>query len=125
VFGDDRAGGDDGTGPNAAVVEDPRANADKAFVLNHAAVYRGVMADGNPVSHDDRIEVPLAVENGAVLDVGVGADANGIDVTAEDGIHPDGGVGAEGDVPNELCGQIDVAGIVKPGLVSLVIPDHG
>jgi hypothetical protein len=24
-----------------------------------------------------------------------------------------------------LCGQIDVAGIVKPGLVSLVIPDHG
>jgi hypothetical protein len=45
-------------------------------------VHGGVVADGNPVADDDRIEVALAMEDGAVLNVGVGADADGIDIAA-------------------------------------------
>ena len=66
------------------------------------------MADGDPVADFDRIEVALAVEDGAVLDIGVGADADGVDIAAQDGVHPDRGVLAEGDIADELGGEIDV-----------------
>jgi hypothetical protein len=67
------------------------------------------VADGDPVSDDDGVEVALAVKDGAVLDIGVGTDADGVDVTAEDGAHPDRGVLAEGDVAGDLSGDVDVA----------------
>jgi len=69
----------------------------------------GVVADGDPVAHDYRIEVALAVEDGAVLDVGVGADTDGVHVATQDGVHPHGGALTEGDVANELGGAVDVA----------------
>jgi hypothetical protein len=46
------------------------------------------MTDGDPVAHNDGIKIALAVENRAVLDVGAGADTNGIDVSTEDGVQP-------------------------------------
>ena len=59
--------------------------------------------DGVDVAH-------ATVEDGAVLDVGVGADADGVDVTADDGVHPDAGALAEDDVADNLGGEIDIAG---------------
>jgi hypothetical protein len=69
----------------------------------------GIVADGDPVAHDDGIEVALAVEDGAVLDVGVGANADGVDVTAQDGVHPHRRALAEHDVAEDLGGGVDVA----------------
>jgi small subunit ribosomal protein S21 len=65
------------------------------------------------------------VEDSAVLDVGVGADADGVDVAAQNGVHPDGGVFAQGDVADQLGGEIDVAGGVDLGRAALVGADHG
>ena len=69
----------------------------------------GVVADGAAVSDEDGVEVALAVEDGAVLDVAAGSDADAVDVAAEDGVHPDGGLGAEVDVADDLGGGVDVA----------------
>jgi hypothetical protein len=83
------------------------------------------VADGDPVTHDDGIEIALAVEDGAILDVGVGADADGVDVTPQNGVHPNRGALAEYDVAEDLRGGVDVATAWNPGRVALVASEHG
>ncbi len=90
-------------------VEDDGADADEDVVFEGAAVDGGVVADGAAVSDEDRVEVALAVEDGTVLYVAAGAYADAVDVSAEDGVHPDGGLGAEVDVADDLGGGVDVA----------------
>jgi hypothetical protein len=124
VLGYDCAGGDDGAGADAGVVEDGCAHADDHFIFNNAAVDGGIVADGDPIADVNGIKAALAVEDGAVLDVGVGADADGVDVAAEDGVHPDGGTLTEDDVADELGGEIDVATCGELGLVALIAADH-
>jgi len=65
-----------------------------------------------------------AVEDAVVLNVGVVADANLVDIAAEDGVHPDAGVFAEDDVADDLGGVVDVAGVRKLGRDALVGADH-
>ena len=68
------------------------------------------MADGDVFAEIDAVLLLHAVEDAAVLNVGVRADANFMDVAAEDGVHPDGGVFAQDDVADDLGGGVDVAG---------------
>jgi hypothetical protein len=65
------------------------------------------------------------VENAAVLDVGVVADANFVDVAAQDGIHPDADVLAENNVADELGRVVNVARLLDLGSLSHVGADHG
>jgi hypothetical protein len=125
VFGKDSAGGDDGAFADAAVVEDRNAHADEDGIFHNTAVNGGVVADGDPVADGDGVEIALAMEHAAVLHVGVGADLDGVNVPAEDGVHPDRGVFAEGDIAEELGGEIDVAAIGNARRVALVTANHG
>jgi hypothetical protein len=118
------AGGNEGTLADAAVVQDPGPDADQNRVLDHASVDRGVVADGDPVAHNHRIEVALAVEDGAVLYVGVGADADEVDVAAQDGVHPHRRALAEGHVADNLRGRVHVATGGDLGHPPLVAADH-
>lgn len=88
-------------------------------------MHGGVVADRAEIADGDGVEVSLAVEDGAVLDVGLGADVDAVDVSAEDGVDPDAGVMAEGDVADEVGGGIDVAGVGDAGVVSAEGPEHG
>ena len=110
---------------DAAVIQDPRPHADNAHILDHAAVDGGIMADGDPVAHNDGIEVAMAVEHGAVLHVGAGADANRVDVAAQDGVHPHRGALAQDDVAEDLRGGIDVAIGGDLGRMALEASNHG
>jgi hypothetical protein len=125
VLGEDGTGGDDGAFADAAVVEDGDAHADEAGVFDDAAVDGGIVADGDPVADGDRVEVALAVKDAAVLDIGVGADADGVDIAAEDGVHPDGGALAEDDVAEKLRGEIDVATGGDDGELATIAANHG
>jgi len=64
------------------------------------------------------------VEDGVVLNVGVVADADLVDVAAEDGVHPDAGMLADDDVANELRGIVDVAGFGELRGDAFVGADH-
>jgi hypothetical protein len=46
------------------------------------------------------------------LNVGIVADADLVNVAAEDGVHPDAGVFAEDDVADELGGVVDLACLI-------------
>jgi len=56
----------------------------------------------DPLPDAAGIDVAHAVQDGAVLHVAVGADTDGVDVAADDGVHPDAGVLAEHDVADHL-----------------------
>jgi hypothetical protein len=66
--------------------------------LDGAAVQGDVVADSDLVAENERVGALHNVEDGAILDVGAGADADVVDVAADDAAEPDAGVLAEGDV---------------------------
>ena len=53
-----------------------------------AAVERDIVPDGDIVTDLDRGLLIEGMEDGAVLDIHIVADADGVDVTAEDGVEP-------------------------------------
>ena len=124
MLGNDGAGGDDAALADMAVVQDPGTHADDAHILHDAAVDGNVVADGHPVAHDDRIEVSLAVKDRAILHIGTGADADGVDVAAQNGVHPHGGALAQHHVAEDLRGGIDVATGRDLGRMALIGSDH-
>jgi hypothetical protein len=65
------------------------------------------------------------VEDGAVLDVGAGADADAVGVATDYGVHPERGLGAEVDVADELGGGVDVAAGGDGGGDAAIGADHG
>jgi hypothetical protein len=65
------------------------------------------------------------VEYGVVLDVGIVANADLVDVAAKDGVHPDAGVLADNDVADELGGVVDIRGAGELGGDAFIGADHG
>ena len=101
------------------------AHADEAGIFDDAAVDGGIVADRDPVTNDDGIAIAHAMQHGAVLHIGVGADADGMHIAADDGVHPDAGVLAEGDVADDLGGNIHIAGRRNDGRFALIGTNHG
>src|SRR6266446_400499 len=124
-FGEQGTGGDDRAGPDDGAVEEDGAHADETAGFDGAAVEDGVVAYGDVVADVDAVLFFHAVEDAVVLNVGIVADANLVDVAAEDCVHPDAGVLAENDVADELGGVVDVAGVGELGRDAFVGADHG
>jgi len=122
---DEGSGGDDGISPDVRSVQDGCTDADEDVVVNGAAVDGGVVADADPVTDEDGVEVAHAMNDGAVLDVGAGADADVVCVAADDGVHPEGGLGAEVYVADELGGGVDIAAGGESGGNAAVGANHG
>ena len=95
---------------DAGPAEDRGLDADEALVLDGAGVDHGHVADGD-VGANREGETGVDVEDAAVLDVGAGADVDGGQVGADDGVVPDAGVVGDADIADELDagGQKDVA----------------
>src|ERR1700674_4194557 len=124
-LGEQGTGGDDGAGSDDGAVEDDGAHADEAAGFDGAAVEDGVVAYGDIVANVNAVLFFHAVEHAVVLNVGVVADADLVNVAAEDGVHPDARVFAENDVADELGGVVDVAGVGELGSDAFVGADHG
>jgi len=124
MLGDDGAGGDNAAFTDAAIVKDSRAHADDTVVAHDTAVDGGIVADRDPIADGDGIEVALAMKHGAILDVGAGADANEVDVAAQDGVHPDRGALAEDDIANDLRRNVNVAIAGDLGCAALIGANH-
>src|SRR5262249_470152 len=61
-----------------------------------------VVADGRLVADAGRVGPPLDVDHGEVLDIGAPPDADGVHVTAEDGVVPDRRFLPDLHVPDDL-----------------------
>ena len=73
-----------------------------------------LVADGDVVAEGAR-GIGVDVEDGVVLDVGVLANGDGVDVAAQHGAVKHGGVGADGDIANNGRVGGDKRGLVNGG----------
>ena len=117
--------GYDRTSPNPAIVEDPRTDADQGLIFHHATVDCGIVANCHPVADRHRIKIPLTVQDGAVLNVAALANPDGVNIAAQNSVHPHRGSLAEDDISNNLCADIDIATGVDLGRMVLVAANHG
>jgi len=89
AFEYDGACGDDGVAADLGIVHDDGAHAHEYFITQRATMYDGVMADGDVVP-DDRLGFLVGgMDDDAILDIDLVADADAVDVTTDDGIEPD------------------------------------
>ena len=102
-------------------VEEARAHADEAVVADGAGGDDAAVAGGHAFADEGRVAglgvraVVADVDDGAVLHVGAGADADVIDVAADDRARPDGDIVAQFDVTDEGAGRIDVHALAEDG----------
>lgn len=64
------------------------------------------------------------MEDSAVLDVRASADSDGVDVSSNDGVHPDADVISKGDIADDLSGEVDIAVCGNSGRDSLIGTEH-
>src|SRR3954467_14202953 len=83
------------------------------------------MSRGDPVADYDAILIAHAVQDRAILDAGILSDLDGVNVSADDGVHPDAGVFANGDVADDLRGVVEVAAGGNLGGDAFVGTEHG
>src|SRR6185369_5368375 len=105
--------------------QDDRSHTDEATVFDDAAMQRHRVADRYPVAQDDRPFTQHAVQYRAVLDVRVCADADGMDVAADDRAHPYAGIFAQLDVADHLRRLVDVTSCSNLRQHTLVWSNHG
>jgi hypothetical protein len=110
AFRDERASGDDAARANHCAIQNNGAHADQAEGLDGAAVQGHGMADGNFVADMQRPFIAHDVQDGPVLNIRAGADADQIHISADDTQRPDAGVFANVHVADDHRRAIDVCG---------------
>ena len=80
-----------------------------------AGVDNGRMADGHVTAHDAR-KIVGQMNDGVVLDVAVVADDDAVDVAAQDGVVPDAGAVAQGDIAHHHRAARDINIFAQDGL---------
>ena len=106
ALSDDGAGADNASAADHGVVEDNRADANQAIVLDFGAVDYGPVADGHSLANRAG-DSGVGVQYRAVLDVGVFIDGDLVGVGADYGGGPDAGVSGESYLAEDNCGFVD------------------
>ena len=107
-LGDQGIGAEQTAFADHGAIQDDCAHADQHFVPNRAGVHDRRMADGDVVADQAR-KVSGHVHHRLVLDVGVVADHDPVDVTAENGVKPDARMVANSNITDDhrALGQIN------------------
>src|SRR5512146_2974032 len=124
LFRHHRTCGNDAAVAYPCVVQHPRTHANYHHIAHRAAMHCGIVANGDPVAHDYWIEVPLPVQHGAVLHVGVGPHANRVHVAPDYRVHPYRRSLAEDNIAEDLCRGVNVTTGGNNGRTALVTSDH-
>src|SRR6266853_2786665 len=121
---DKRAGRDDAALADLYAIQNDRAHADQAAGFYVAAVQGYAVADGYVVAEEQGIFVAHYVEDGAILNVGAGADADVVDVAADYRAGPDAGGWGDDYVADDYGGGVNVGGGGDFGALAAIGSDH-
>lgn len=109
------------SGADLDPVEQDRAHADQAFVLDHTAVQDHAVAHGDAIS-DQAGNARVGVNHGEVLQVRPFADADALGIAPDDRVIPDAGVGSDLDVSQNNGAGRDEGGWIDHGRQGLCSP---
>ena len=110
AFRHHRAGGDHRASSDPRAIQHDRADADQALVFDGAAVQHRQMPHRDAIADVQRKQPGVAMQHRIVLNVGLVADADGVDVAARGDVGPDAGALADCHVSDHLGAGIDVSG---------------
>src|SRR5262249_51209694 len=105
--------------------QNDRAHADQAAVFDHAAVQGHRVPDGHVFTKENTVLVFHSMQHAAILNVRVGADADGVYVAAHHSVHPDARVLTQHDIADDLRRLVDIAGGRDGWRNTFVGSDHG
>src|ERR671936_1391171 len=105
-------------------VEDDAADADQRVVADVAAVQHDAVPDGDAVAHHGREPARVDVDDGVVLDAGVAADADALDVAAENRPVPDAAARADDPVADDAGARGDEDAFAELRRLPPERPDH-
>ena len=118
----DRTGADETVVFDHRTIQHRRTHADQAGIADTAGMHDGAVADGDIVADQGREADRLAagsvvtdMEDGAILDISSGADADVVDVAADDGARPDRAVVADVHVADDGAGRVDEHAFAEAG----------
>lgn len=109
ALGDEGVRADDGLSADNCAIENGGTHADEALVLDGAGVDNGGMPNRH-ITPKDAGEMIRKVQNGVILNVGVFADNNAIDIAPQNGVIPNTRVRAERNITenNGRAGDVNV-----------------
>ena len=84
------------------------------MIAHYAGMKRGLVTYSNPLTHD-RWRALHRVDNGSILDVAARADANGLNIAAQDALKPHAGIGRKLDFANHIGAGGDVHPLANSG----------
>jgi len=83
------------------------------------------MAYSDVVAYIDAVLLFHPMQNAVVLNIRIVAQANLVDITAEDSVHPHAGMFTDNHVADELRGIVNVASVGALGSDAFIGADHG
>lgn len=122
--GDECVRADDGLGADDGAIEDGAVHSDETFIADAARVDYRAVTDGGPVADFAGVIIG-EMDDCAVLDIGVMADLDEVDIAAQYSVIPNAGVIAEGDIAHNDCGAGEVHAFAEIGLAAEVLFELG
>src|SRR5207237_10899070 len=101
-FGDQGSSGDDRTGTDAGTIQDDRAHPDQAAVLNGATVQRNRVANGYVIAQENAEFLLHAMQDAAILNIGIMSDPDRVYVATQYGVHTDAVMLAKSNISDQL-----------------------
>src|SRR5258707_7776850 len=124
AFGDDGAGADQTAPANHRGVQYDRLDADQRAFTDRAAMQHRLMADGDMGSHRQR-KPRIRVQNRSILHIAVGANADGLVVTAQGRAKPHGAMVREDDLADDRGTRSNIrARRYRRGSIAQLIQGH-
>src|SRR5438045_1931198 len=74
------------------------------------------VADGDVISDKTR-QIPFEMHHGVVLDIGMMADDDSVDISAQDGVEPNTGKLPQGHIPHDYYAFCDIDTLAKARLL--------
>ncbi len=109
AFRHDSPGADYAAPPHSSPIEHDGAHPDQGILLDLAAVQDGPVADSNSGA-DQAGHALIDVHHAVVLNVALGPENDGREITAQDRVVPDASLGLQRDVADQLRSSRDEGG---------------
>ena len=123
-FRHQRAGRDDGIRPDLCSIQNDRSDADESAIRHFAAVQNSTVTYRHTIPDDAGIGSMVNVKDAIVLNAGLIAYADVVDIASDRHIGPNARAVANNHIADHLGARVDVSGVCNAGHYSAIGSNH-